>query len=160
MLVWKRGMNGEQSLVPPLPEILPIESLETLVSEDFIDRNGHMGASNYFLLFQQALHALFRPLGFGPPYQQRGLTVFQRKALISYERELRLGDPIVIQSWLMGYDERSFHHYHEMRKCKDGPLVASIEYLSTNVDFASWRSVAFQEVLGRAFTRCLRGLDG
>ncbi|MDH4565187.1 thioesterase [Pseudomonas sp. BN414] len=138
-------MSSEQVLIPPLPEVLPIESMEAVVGEAFIDLNGHMGAANYYLVFQQALPALFRPLGFGPPYRLRGLTVFQRQAHISYERELRLGDSISIRSWLIGFDERSFQHYHEMRKGKDGPLVATIEYLSTSVDFTTRRSAPFPE---------------
>ncbi len=138
-------MSSEKVLTPALPEVLPIESMESVVGEEFIDLNGHMGAANYYLVFQQALPVLFRPLGFGPAYRQRGLTVFQREAHISYERELRLGDPISIRSWLVGFDERSIQHYHEMRKGKDGPLVATIEYLSTSVDFATRRSTPFPE---------------
>ncbi|WP_342244613.1 thioesterase family protein [Pseudomonas sp. OTU5201] len=136
-------MSSEQVLVPPLPKVLPIESMEAVVGEEFIDLNGHMGAANYYLVFQQALPALFRPLGFGAPYRQRGLTIFQREAHISYERELRLGDPISIRSWLVGYDERGLHHYHEMRKGEGGPLVATIEYLTVNVDLATRRSAPF-----------------
>ncbi|VXD04132.1 Acyl-CoA thioester hydrolase [Pseudomonas sp. 9AZ] len=136
-------MNEEQLLLPPLPTVVPIAAMEGVVGQDVIDLNGHMGAANYYLVFQRALYPLFRPLGFGVPYRERGLTVFQREAHIRYERELNLGDPISIRSWLVGYDHKRFHHYHEMRKGPDGPLVATIEYVTTNVDLATRRSAPF-----------------
>lgn len=136
-------MSTEQLSIPLLPETLPIVALEDVVGDEFIDRNGHMGAANYYLVFQRGLRQLFRPLGFGEPYRQRGLTIFQREAHISYKQELCLGDPISIRSWLVGFDERSFHHYHEMSKGAGGPVVATIEYLSTSVDWATRRSTPF-----------------
>ncbi|MBD9562273.1 thioesterase family protein [Pseudomonas sp. PDM09] len=138
-------VNGKRRVLPPLPTVAPIEALQSEVGETFIDANGHMGAANYILVFQQGLPKLFRPLGFGPAYRARGLTCFQREAHITHERELLLGDPITLYSWLIGFDERCFHHYHEMRRGPDGPLVATIEYLTVSVDLATRRSAPFPE---------------
>lgn len=129
--------------LPPLPIALPIEALNSQVGPEVIDLNGHMGALHYVDLFQKALPPLFRPLGFGPAYRARGLTIFQREAHIVYERELKLGDPVVIRSWLLGFDLKRFYHYHEMRKGGEGALVATIEYVSTSVSLETRRSAAF-----------------
>jgi acyl-CoA thioester hydrolase len=131
----------------PLPFEVPIPAMDRCVDESMIDANGHMNAGNYLLELHRAFKPLFRYLGFGDGYRQRGVTVFQREAHLSYEKELRLGDRMLVQSWLVSHDHKRFHHFHVMRKGggAGGPIAATAEFLTVNVDFVARRSAPFPD---------------
>jgi acyl-CoA thioester hydrolase len=123
---------------------LPIIALRGEVKPEWIDLNGHMQSLAYVDVLHHATGPLFHSLGIGIPYiETRRLSVFQREFHISYERELKLGDPIEVRSWLIGADAKRIHHFHELWQSGLGYRAATIEYMSLHIDLANRRTAPF-----------------
>ncbi|WP_182347982.1 thioesterase family protein [Tomitella gaofuii] len=118
----------------------PCRSLETTVDEEWIDVNGHMNAQFFGLVIYDA-HARFTDLiGLGDVYVERtgnGKVVVESH--ITYESELRLGEAIGVDSWLLGVDDKRLHFFHEMRSLESGWRAAAGEQLDLHFDLGSRR---------------------
>ncbi|NMM92344.1 hypothetical protein B2J88_50310 [Rhodococcus sp. SRB_17] len=122
----------------------PCRTLESTVSEESIDVNGHMNARHYGLVIYDA-HATFTDLiGLGDDYIER--TQFGKVVVeshITYERELKLGEAIGVDSWLLGVDDKRAHFFHELRSLTSGRRVAAGEQLDLHFNLTSRRAAPF-----------------
>jgi acyl-CoA thioester hydrolase len=126
-----------------LSAIAPHVTLDAFVTEAEIDPNQHMGSASYLNLFHRAHMAFFKPIGFGAAYRARGFLIFQKRINLAYEREMRLGDPVLVRSWLVGHDAKRIHHFHEMFRGRHGERTATAEIMTVNVEGATRRSAPF-----------------
>jgi acyl-CoA thioester hydrolase len=133
--------------VPPLPII----AWSGTVQPDWIDDNQHMTALAYPNLFHPHTGALFRAIGIDRRYMaDRKLSIFQREFRLGYDRELLLGDPIEIRSYLLAHDAKRVHHFHELWHTGKGYRAAFIEYMSLHVDLSTRRTAPFpSDVMSR-----------
>ncbi|MBV9843105.1 MAG: thioesterase family protein [Sphingomonadaceae bacterium] len=69
-----------------------------------------------------------------------GSTLFQLEMHIVYARELRLGDPVIVRSWLIGADGKRIHHLHEIVNEATGVRAATVELMTIHVDRSTRRS--------------------
>lgn len=122
----------------------PCRSFEATVRDDWIDVNGHMNAQFFGLLIYDA-HARFTDLiGLGDDYVERtrfGKVVVESH--ITYEHELRLGESVGVDSWLLGVDDKRAHFFHELRSLASGRRVATGEQLDLHFDLRSRRVAPF-----------------
>lgn len=112
-----------------------------VVPPEWIDYNGHMNMAYYLLAFDHASDRLFDLLDLGMAYRQRanhGLFTLETHA--TYERELRLGDPITFTTQLLDYDAKRIHYFHCMHHAAEGYLAATNELICLHVDLSARRA--------------------
>lgn len=137
----------------PLPELdlsAPLDRHRTVVRPEWIDINRHMNLAAYVTAFDQASDGLCDLLGVGPLYTQHELgMLFVLEAHITYEREVRLGEPLRITSQILDHDAKRLHLFHHMYHGDAGWLVAINELLMINVDYQARRTAPWPEETAR-----------
>ena len=124
--------------------LLPIIAWSGTVQPEWIDANQHMTALAYPNLFHPQTGALFRAIGIDSTYMaDRKLAIFQREFRLGYDRELLLGDPIEIRSYLVAHDAKRVHHFHELWHTGHRYRAAFVEYMSLHIDLATRRTAPF-----------------
>jgi len=116
------------------------------VLPEYIDANGHMNVGYYTLLFDKALDLPWARLGI---YSQQLLTTgkssFALESHITYQRELKLGDPLRFAFLLLDYDAKRVHYFLQMFHGVNHYLAATCEQLSICMDMNTRRSTAWSE---------------
>lgn len=133
-----------------MPESTPLRSahavgsvrtLECAVEDAWIDINDHMNAQYYGIVIYRAHAAFTDILGLGDDYVRRtGLGKVVVQTAMSYEREVRRGSRLAVDSWLLGVDGKRLHFFHELRNLTDGTRAAVSEQLDLHVDLATRRT--------------------
>jgi acyl-CoA thioester hydrolase len=119
----------------------PLELHTEVVHPDWIDYNGHMNVAYYVLAFDHASDALFEYLGMGESYRSNtGDSNFAIEGHITYDRELKLGDPMRFTSQLLDYDRKRVHYVNCMYHASEGYLASTNELITVHVNLESRRS--------------------
>src|SRR4051812_45000241 len=112
----------------------PFRSGPFTVRPEWIDYNGHLNLAYYVLLFDCATDALWAPIGLGGELRATGRATFAAESHILYRAELVEGEAVVIDSQILGLDEKRLHVTHEMRRVRDdmgsaqqGPVDLSVD---------------------------------
>jgi len=129
----------------------PVEIHAERVQPGWIDYNGHMNVAYYFLVFDHATDALLDHVGIDEAYRRRtGCSVFTLEGHITYEREVKEGDPLRITTQVLDHDARFLHYFHRMYHADEEYLAATNELLILHVDLAGPKGVPVpEEVHGR-----------
>lgn len=136
----------------------PLDRHRARVLPEWIDYNGHMNVASYLYAFDQATETLCVELGCAAEYvrQERGMC-FTLETHLTYDREVRLGDPLCITTQLLDWDAKRIHFFHSMYHAADGYLAATNDQLMIHVDYQTRRSapwppdvLARMEAMGRA----------
>ena len=137
---------AEDLLIPA-----PFVGLRTEVKQEWIDFNGHLNAGYYFVIFDDSVSDFMDFIGLGRKVRDRDrVTTFSVEGHITFEREMRLGDPIEIRSQLLGWDAKKVHAINFMHHGTEGWLAASNESLSMHISEETRRSAPMaQEVQDR-----------
>ena len=118
----------------------PVPTGSGVVRPEWIDENDHMNLAYYVVLFDLATVELFHSVGCADDYQQTtGCGQFAVESHLQYQNELRLGDEVVLASWVLGGDGKRAHLAHEMRRADDGSPVATQELMFLNVSLTTRR---------------------
>jgi len=130
---------------------VPLRLLQTTVGQEWIDVNAHMNAQHYYSVIYQAHVLMTDYLALSGDYvSQRQLSKVVVESHNRFERELRLGDPIEVRSWLLGVDARRLHFFHEIWQAEADYRAGTGEQIDVHVDLRTRRSAAFPaEVLAR-----------
>lgn len=108
---------------------------KTDVKKQWIDYNGHMNVAYYVLVFDQATDSFLDAMEMGARYrQEENKSFFVVESHVSYEQEVTLGTPLVIQTKLLGFDKKRLHLFHEMFDENSGIRSATNEILALHVD--------------------------
>ncbi|MCP3976466.1 MAG: hypothetical protein GY720_18420 [bacterium] len=115
----------------------PLEAYRVRVAPGWIDYNGHMNEGYYAVAFGEASDAYMMQAGFGEEYreQTRG-TFYTVETHIRYLRELKLNDPLVFRTTILGVDAKKLHLFHSMEHAEQGYEAATQEafFLHVNLD--------------------------
>lgn len=113
---------------------------EGRVLPEWIDINGHMNVAYYVLAFDKAVDVLWAQLGITDDYIQSGAgTTFAVECHVTYQRELREGDPYRITSEILAYDEKRIHQFQRMYHAGQKFLSATGEWMNLHVDLETRR---------------------
>jgi acyl-CoA thioester hydrolase len=125
----------------PIPAPFVSEGLR--VKPEWIDSNGHMNIAYYVLAFDETVGPLFDAIGleWGRVPGATGST-FTAELHVTYQRELREGDPIRVTSQLLGYDAKRCHLLQCLYHAGEGFLAATQEWLMLYVDMTERRVTA------------------
>ncbi len=125
-------------------ESAPLALHRETVLPEWTDYNGHMNMAYYMLAFDHATDWLFDFLDIGAGYLKRtNHSLFTLEAHITYERELKAGDPLRVTTQLLDRDTKRLHYCHLMYHAEEGYLAATNELICIHVDLAKRRSAPF-----------------
>ena len=65
---------------------------------------------------------------------------FVLEAHVTYDREVKEGDPLRITTQILDHDARRLHYIHAMYHADEGYLAATNELMLMNIDYASRRA--------------------
>jgi len=134
----------------------PLSLFTGRVLPEWIDYNGHMNVAYYVLAFDQASDRLFDHFDLGERYRRTtGHSLFVLEAHVTYERELRLDDPVAVTSQLIGADAKRVHFFHRMMHGESGYLAATIELMALHVDLRGPRAAPLPPAAAEAIQRVL-----
>jgi len=128
----------------PLNELdlsAPLDRHRATVLPEWIDWNGHMNVGFYVVAFDKATDTLCEQLGVSWDYTREkiGMT-FVLEAHVTYDREVKEGDPLRITSQILDHDAKRLHCIHAMYHATEGYLAATNELMLMNIDYATRRS--------------------
>ncbi|MEO3428626.1 thioesterase family protein [Pelagibius sp. CAU 1746] len=113
----------------------PFDQHRAVVLPEWIDYNGHMNVAYYLLAFDHATDAFLDFLGLdGAHREATGGTTFAGDIHLTYQREVKEGDPLRITTQLLGYDEKRIRFFCRMYHAEEGFLASTMESLSLYVD--------------------------
>ena len=129
---------------------------EDVVRPDWIDSNGHLNLAYYVVVFDLATDALYAALGVGDAYREAtGNSCFTAETHTLYEREVRLGDRLLVRTWLLGADAKRLHYFHEMFHADSGERSAVQELMALHIDMRVRRVAPFPEERQAALVRAV-----
>jgi acyl-CoA thioester hydrolase len=145
----------------PDPFPAPFDGFRAHVLPEWIDYNGHMNVAYYVLAFDLATDCFYNAIGCGQAYKEKGpYSTFTLEGHITYEREVRLGDPIRCTTLLIGFDRKRLHYFHAMYHAVDGYLAATNELLAIHVDMTQRRSAPMEDWLVERLGQVRTSHDG
>ena len=113
----------------------PFDRYRATVLPEWIDYNGHMNVAYYLLAFDHATDAFLDWLGLDAAHRDAsGGTTFAGDIHLTYQREVKEGDPLRVATQLLGYDEKRIRFICRMFHADEGFLAATMESLSLYVD--------------------------
>jgi acyl-CoA thioester hydrolase len=122
----------------------PFDRFRSEIRQEWIDYNGHMNVAYYVLVFDRATDVFFDYLGIGAEYLRRtNNSTFTLESHVTYQGEVRLGDPVRVTSQLLGVDNKRLHFLQRMYHAEKGYLASTLESVSLHVDLASRRAAPF-----------------
>ena len=129
---------------------------ETVLPE-WIDYNGHMNVAWYVLAFDHATDRLLDHVGLGAAYvKAENHSVFVLEMRVTYEREVREGNPLAFTTRILGVDARRVHLFHTMHHATEGWLAATNELVLMHVDLGIRRSCPLPEPAAEVLTEIHR----
>lgn len=136
------------------PEIAGIPIGEGRVLPDWIDVNGHMNVAWYVLAFDQAVDALFAEFGVTDDYIRKGAgSTFAVECHVTYQQELKEGDPYRVTADVLAYDEKRLHQFQRMYHATEGWLAATAEWMNLHVSLETRRVAPWPTEVLRALER-------
>ena len=110
------------------------------VRDEWIDINEHMNVAYYVLAFDLAIDALWARFGVDEKYIRDGRgSTFAVECHVTYQRELRRGDPYLITSQILAYDAKRIHQFLRMYHGAERYLAATAEWMNLHVDMKARR---------------------
>jgi acyl-CoA thioester hydrolase len=134
----------------------PVIVHRDVVRPEWIDSNGHMNLAYYVVVFDLATDKLYATLGIGDAYREAtGNSCFTAETHTVYEREVRLGEPLHVHTWLLGADAKRLHYFHELFHSDSGERSAVQELMALHIDMRVRRVAPFPDGRRMALERAI-----
>lgn len=105
------------------------------VLPEWIDINDHMNVAYYVLAFDQAVDTLWAEFGLTDDYiREHCGSTFAVESHVTWQREIAEGEPYVVTSQILAYDEKRIHQFQRMYHATQAYLVATCEWMNLHVD--------------------------
>ncbi|MBT8103687.1 MAG: thioesterase family protein [Gammaproteobacteria bacterium] len=119
----------------PQSEMLGIEVVRGQVLPEWIDINNHMNVAYYVLAFDQGVDHLWTRFGISDEYiEDHRNSTFAVESHITWQREISEGEPYIVTSQILAYDDKRIHQFMRMYHANEGYLVATAEWMNLHVD--------------------------
>lgn len=117
-----------------------------VVVPEWIDMNGHMNVAYYVLAFDRAVDDLWARLGITDEYiRTTGGSTFAVENHVTWQRELTEGEPYIVTSQIIAYDEKRIHQFQRMYHGREHYLAATAEWMNLHVDLNTRRVSAWPQ---------------
>lgn len=118
----------------------PIARWRERVLPEWLDYNGHMNVAYFVLIFDHGTDEFYPLIGLGKPYRNRtGKSTFAVETHITYQKELSVGEEVLVTTQLLGYDSKRIHYFHTMWHAEKKVQMATLEQLALHVDLTTRR---------------------
>jgi acyl-CoA thioester hydrolase len=108
-----------------------VEVMRGQVLPEWIDVNDHMNVAYYLLAFDQAVDVLWSRFGLDEDYvRTHDSSTIAVESHVTWQREIVEGDPFVVTTQLLAYDEKRIHQFQRMYHAEEGFLVATCEWMN------------------------------
>jgi acyl-CoA thioester hydrolase len=135
------GVTSAPYALPDLDLRAPFDLHRATVPPEWIDLNGHMNVGFYVVAFDLATDTISRQFGVDWVYVREKLgTTFVLEAHITYDQEVKEGDPLRVTTQIIDYDAKRLHLIHMMYHATQAYLAATNELMLMNIDLESRRS--------------------
>ncbi|WP_073136735.1 thioesterase family protein [Muricoccus roseus] len=121
------------------------------VRPEWVDHYGHMNLAPYVAVFDMATDLLWPSLGLGEGFRARGLGTFAAENWVSYRREVRLEDPLAVESEVLANDSKRLLIRHRLFQAEAGFESARCELLFLCVDLSQRRVCLWPEDVQASF---------
>lgn len=130
------------------------------VRPEWIDYNGHMNVAYYVLVFDHATDAFLDSVGLDEAWRARtNGSVFVVEAHVTYNQEVRKGDPLVVHSRPLAVGKKTLRLFHRMEHATQGHLVATNEVMILHVDMAERRTAPWPSDARAALDSAVAAFD-
>lgn len=110
----------------------------------WLDAYGHMNDASYLRVFSDASDNLLELLEVGLDYVSHGKGYVTAETHLCYQKEVRVGEALQIESRILYADARKLHVFHRMLDAAE-EQCATAEQLFIHVDLARSKSCALDE---------------
>jgi acyl-CoA thioester hydrolase len=114
-----------------------------MVLRKWLDSLGHMYFLEYQRLADQASDVFWIDVGGLLPPSNRQLAYVILETHVRYMQELRLGDPVAIDTRLVGYDHRRLHLHHTL--LRHDQAVCAVQFLGLAFDLETRRAAQWPQ---------------
>ena len=122
------------------------------VTDDSIDRNGHVNNQDYVRWMQEAASAHSDAQGWTEGrYRETGTTWVIRSHFIEYLRPAFAGDEIVVATWVAGMDDTTSPRKYRFVRVRDGKTLVEAETRWVHCDANTGRPLAISPEAREAF---------
>lgn len=114
------------------------------VEPQWIDYNGHVNVTWYQLFFSRAIEEFLSLLDIGNEYYARtNLSMFALEFHISFLREIKEGDRVVVDTRILDNDAKRIHVFQSLIHAEHGFVSATNESMQMHIDMSKRRSAPF-----------------
>lgn len=107
---------------------------KTIVPSDWIDYNNHMTEGYYGVAFADSSDAVLTYLGLQEYMLRTHNTFYTAENHIIFKRELKLDDPIHVETLLVGADRKKIHLFSTMYQSEEMYKAATLETILLHVN--------------------------
>jgi carnitine 3-dehydrogenase / betainyl-CoA thioesterase len=111
----------------------PLPLYETVVDASWVDYNGHMTEARYGDVFGYSTDAFLRYVGLEATYLDSGYSMYTVESHIRYLHEAAALEPLLVQTQVLGADEKRLHLFHTMCQSVAGTVLATGEHMLLHV---------------------------
>jgi carnitine 3-dehydrogenase len=128
----------------------PLRLHSLRVPPNWLDYNGHVHESRYLQMFGDASDALFRYVGVDRDYLATQGTYYTVETHLSFLREVHADDDLLLETRVLGFDDRRLHVMHSLLRSGDDDPLAEAEQMFVHVGANDRKSIpAAPNVLAR-----------
>jgi acyl-CoA thioester hydrolase len=115
-----------------------------IVTNDWVDYNGHMNVAYYVLIFDHATDVLMNHISLDQEHRNAtGGSMFVVESHIVYEQEVMEGINVEIDTLVLDVDDKRLHLFMTMREAGSDVTAATIEMMILHVDLNTRKSAPF-----------------
>jgi len=123
-----------------------VEVMRGQVLPEWIDLNDHMNVAYYLLAFDHAVDALWQEFGLNEDYiRTHNSSTIAVESHVTWQREIVEGDPYVVTSQVLAYDDKRIHQFQRMYHADQGFLAATCEWMNLHFDTGIRRVAAWPD---------------
>jgi carnitine 3-dehydrogenase len=117
----------------------PLRLVETTVSPEWIDYNGHMTEARYLQVFADSTDALLLMLGVDCGYREAQGSYFTAETHLMHRKEVSALEPIHTTTQVLAADEKRLHVFQSLIHSTSGDVLATAEQMLLHVDAKTHR---------------------
>jgi carnitine 3-dehydrogenase len=117
----------------------PLRLIETHVSPEWIDYNGHMRESRYLQVFADSTDVLLIVIGADSDYRAAGYSFYTAETHIMHRKEVKALEPIHVTVQILAADEKRLHIFQTLIHTPTGDVLATGEQMLLHVDTSAGR---------------------
>ena len=153
--LYQKAHSGVVSSEPDFSKPLALFTAEVL--PEWLDYNGHMTESRYLQVFGDATDALLNFAGMDETYRTQGFSVYTVETHIRHLLEVAGGEPLTVETQLLGFDEKRLRIVHTMSKASSGDMLATAEHMLLHVDTEAGKACPFGKKLYEKLEKIWQG---